>query len=185
MKWRTLLLVLVVLVLLGGGVYVAARKLGETEAARLQTLQPKVRAAFERGRAELSAVHSIELVVVSTRRNQEQQDAKVAAGLSVNKTSWHQLDRGIDVQTARKNAAGKLVADPDGKDLPSYRKLHEVMKKHGFQGTPNGAAFNADGTVRKFKNGSGKEISDIGHLEFTEGLTLAQAIAADKKAGLA
>jgi hypothetical protein len=184
-KTRYVVVAIIVLVLLGGGVYVAARKLGETEASRLQQLQPKVRVAFEAGRAELSAVHGIELVVVSTRRTADQQAAKVAAGLSATSTSWHLLGRGIDVQTARKNSAGKLVADADAKDIDSYRRLHQVMGKHGFRGTPNGAAFNADGSVRTFKNAAGKAISDVGHLEYTEGLTFAQAQAADQKAGLA
>lgn len=179
-----LVALVVALLLVGGGIYVAGRKLGETEASRLQTLQSRVRLAFEAGRAELSAVHGIELVVVSTRRNQDQQNAKIEAGQSATKNSWHLLDRAVDVQTARK-IAGKYIPDPDAKDLDSYRKLHAVMKRHGFQGTPNGAAFNADGSVRTFKNASGKTISDVGHLEFTDGLTFAAAQKRDAATGVA
>jgi hypothetical protein len=181
LNWRTALLVLAVLLVLGGGAYVAARKLGVTEAGRLDQLLPKVRAAFERGRAELSSVHKIELVVVSTRRSADEQAAKVEAGLSATRQSWHLLGRGIDVQTGRADEDGDLQWDPEGRDLDSYRKLQQVMGKYGFRGTPNGAAFNADGSVRKFANASGKQISDIGHLEWTEGMTFAQAQAKDAK----
>jgi len=184
MRARYVFLVLVVLLLVAGGAYVAVRKLGESEETRRQALQPKVRAAFDGLRAELSAVHGIELVLVSTRRTPEQQAAKVAAGVSATSNSWHLLGRAFDVQTARKNAAGKIVADPDGKDVASYQKLHELAKKYGLRGVPNGQPFDAKGAKAYITTSSGK-VWDVGHLEFAEGMTFAAAKAADEKAGLA
>jgi hypothetical protein len=180
---RRYVLVVIVLLLLLGGAYVATRKLGESEETRRARLLPQVRAAFDALRAELSAVHGIELVLVSTRRTEDEQAAKVAAGLSATNNSWHLLGRALDVQTARPNAAGKFISDPDGKDVASYKTLHQVASRHGFRGVPQGSPFDSKGSKAYIETKNGK-VWDVGHLEFPQGMTFAQAKAAADK-GLA
>ena len=167
-------IILLVLVLLAAGGAVALRKLGETEEQRRQRLLPQVRAAFDRVRAELSATHGIELVIVSTRRTEDEQAVKVAEGKSTTNNSWHLLGRALDVQTARKSpTTGKYVADPNGKDLDSYKRLHEVARRHGFRGIPNGSPFTSEGKKALLSNG----VWDVYHIEYPEGMTFAQAAA--------
>lgn len=155
------------------------RKMGPVEASRRAKLLPQVRLAYDALRAELAALHGIELLLVSTRREQLEQDAKVAAGLSATRDSWHLLGRALDVQTGRPNAAGEIVWDAKGKDVESYRTLHRVAPRYGFRGTPNGSAFGPDGSPAYIKTSSGK-VWDAGHLEFREGYaSVAAARAAD------
>jgi hypothetical protein len=181
---RGTIIVLVVLLLLVGGA-VAVRQLGKSEAARRLALLPKVRSAFDGLRAELAS-SGIELVLVSTRRSQAEQDAKVKAGQSATNNSWHLLGRGLDVQTAKKNAQGKLVVDADAKDLASYKKLHEVAKRYGFRGIPQGSPFTSSGDKAYITNAQGKKIWDVYHLEFPEHYpSVAAARAADSSSGVA
>lgn len=183
MKLSHVLILLAVLALLVGGA-VAVRKLGNAEAERRERLLPKVRTAFDGVRAELAAVHGIELAIVSTRRTEDEQAAKVAAGVSATNQSWHLLGRAVDVQTGRRNSAGAVVWDPNGKDLASYQRLHEVARRYGFRGVPQGSPFDSKGN-RAYINGSKGPIWDGGHLEFTDGLTFAQAKERDAKTGMA
>jgi hypothetical protein len=165
--------------------FLTVRQLGDSEAARRARLLPQVRSAFDGLRNELSAVHGIELILVSTRRTQAEQDAKVAAGLSAAKDSWHLLGRALDVQTARRNKEGKLIADPLGDDVVSYQRLHEVAKGYGFRGVPNGSPFTGDGKKAYISTSSGK-VWDVFHLEYAERFkTVAEARKADQKVGLA
>jgi hypothetical protein len=179
-------LLLIVVLLLLGGVFVVARKLGENEAARRQQLMPQARSAFDGLRAELSSVYGIELALVSTRRTAAQQDAKVKAKQSATNSSFHLLGRAFDVQTGRKDpTTGKVKFDDKATDVASYKKLHEVAKRYGLEGVPRGSPFDAKGNKAHVVLADGSKIWDVYHLQFTEGLTFAQAKAADAKAGLA
>lgn len=180
---RGWLLLFIVLAILVGGV-VAVRKLSETEAARLAKLRPEVRDAVQRIRAEL-AREGIETFVGSTRRDEVEQAAKVAAGLSDTKSSWHLLGRGIELYVGtpdgkNKDGTPKIVADVKGKNIAGYRRMHEVAKRHGGRGIPNGQPFDAKGNPAHITTSSGK-VWDVAHLEFSGGLTFAQAQAADTR----
>ena len=123
----------------------------------------------------------------STRRDEVEQAAKVAAGLSATKSSWHLLGRGIELYvgtpdgTKNKDGTPKVVADVNGKNIAGYRRMHEVAKRHGGRGIPNGSPFDGKGNPAHITTSSGK-VWDVAHLEFSGGLTFAQAAAADAKA---
>lgn len=175
-------LVLLALVVLGGGAaVVVVRKLGESEAARLAKLQANVRTAVEQLR-EAAADEGIETFVGSTVRSEDEQAAKVAAGLSTTDKSWHRLGRALELYVMAPDANGKLQPDMAVKQpgtQEKYRRLHQLSKRFGFNGIPytgegGGAPFTADGKPAKLSNG----VWDVGHLEFRKGQTWAQAAAA-------
>lgn len=181
MNARTLLLLLALVALLLGGL-LAMRKLGQVEESRRQTLVPRARAAFDGLRSAMATKHGIELVLVSARRTEAEQAKKVASGRSQTDESWHEVGRAVDVQTARRDAAGKLVIDAEARDIESYRLLHQESKAFGWRGIPNGSPFKADGSKAYTSNGNW----DVYHLQLQEGFkTVAEARAADDKARLA
>jgi hypothetical protein len=179
MSRRAWLVVLVLVVVVAGGI-MALRKLSETEESRRAALLPQVRAALDGLRAALAA-RGIQTWIVSTRRTPEQQQAKLDAGVSGTKNSWHLLGRGVDLNVGIKNAAGKVVPDSNGKNEADYRIMQETAKLFGFRGIPNGSPFTADGKKAYITNPSGSKIWDVFHLEFTDGMTFAQAQAADAR----
>lgn len=163
---------LVALVLVGGGVAVVMRKISETEASRRALLEPDVRDAVDRIRAD-AAAEGIETMIGSTRRTEDEQAAKVAAGLSATKNSWHTVGRALELYvmraiaapTAKDPKATKLSADVDGKEVAKYRRLHEIAKRHGGRGIPNGQPFNAAGE-KAYITVNGKAVWDVAHIEF-------------------
>ena len=175
---RNVLLVLLVLFLLVGGAAVALRKFSASEESRLAKLRPHVRAAFEQLRA-YCAGQGIQIYVIDTVRTADQQDAKIAAGQSATKNSWHRLGRAVDFQVQIKDPAGGMMADYKATDAASYRKVHDAAPLFGFHGIPNGSPFTADGKPAHITTASGGKIWDVYHLEFSEGMTFAQAAARD------
>lgn len=175
-------LVLIVVALLVVGGAAVLRKISETEAGRLAKLRPEVRAAWERLRAD-AAAEGIQLYVISTARSEAEQAAEVTAGTSGTDDSWHELRRAIDFQVQwRDPLDGKLKADHKAIEVARYRRVHELSKRHGFRGIPKGSPFDAQGNPAYITNRAGKKIWDVYHLEWTEGLTFAQAAARDKAA---
>lgn len=170
-KRAWIVVIVLAVLLLGGGVVAVKVATTQTEAQKLATLLPQVRAAFERLRSRLAA-QGIKLLVGQTRRTADQQAAVVASGNSATNNSWHLLGRAIDVYVYGPD--GK--PDMDGKHVDLYRKLHAEAAKEGFRGL----AFNADGTKRYITTNKGP-VWDGGHIEFPEGMTFA---AAAKAAGV-
>lgn len=183
MRRDRLLLLLVVLAILLLGGYLVLRKLSDAEEARLSTVRPEVRNAFGRLRAFMAA-EGIELFVVSGGRTAAEQMAKVTAGLSgTGAQSWHLLGRAIDFNVGiRDPATGKLRADNKAEDVAAYRKVHAAAGVFGFRGIPNGSPFKPDGTRAYITNAAGNPLWDVFHLEYTGGMTFAEAKARDGRA---
>jgi hypothetical protein len=167
--WSWLVVVIVVLLLAGGAV-VAVRKLSESEATRLAKLQPDVRDRVQQLR-EAAAAEGIETFVGSTKRSDDEQAAKLAAGLSTTSNSWHELGRALELYVMAPDSAGKLQPDFGVKmgTADKYRRLHKLSKRFGGNGIPytgedGGAPFTADGKPAKLSNG----IWDVGHIEFRQ-----------------
>jgi hypothetical protein len=168
------LVALVLLVLVGGGA-VVMRKISDSEASRRALLEPQVRDAVDRIRAD-AAAEGIETMIGSTRRSEEEQAAKVAAGLSATKNSWHTIGqalelyvmRAIPAPTSKDPKATKLSADVNGVEIAKYRRLHEIAKRHGGRGIPNGQPFLADGSKAYITTSAGK-VWDVAHIEFPLG----------------
>lgn len=176
---RAWIFLLVVLLLLAGGTVVALRKLSETEADRLARLRPEVRRAFEQLR-DAAAREGIQLYVISTARTDAEQAAKVASGVSGTDDSWHELRRAVDFNVQIKDpTTGKLRSDNKGENVAAYRKVHELAPRFGLKGIPNGSPFKPDGTKAYITNAHGAKIWDVFHLQFTEGMTFAQAAKRD------
>lgn len=181
---RGWIILLVVFLLVVGGA-VALRKLSETEESRLAKLRPEVRRAYEQLRAA-AAAQGVQMYVVSTRRTDEQQAAKVAAGVSGTDDSWHELGRGIDFNVQfRDPATGKLKADSKATNVEGYRKVHALAPRFGLTGIPKGSPFGPDGSKAYITNKKGQKIWDVYHLEFKEGMTFAQAAKRDVTRGAA
>ena len=183
MSARRVVLLLLVLVVVAVALM---RRLSETEASRLATLRPEVRAAFERLRAAM-ALQGVQLFVVSTRRTADEQAAKVAAGLSgTGSQSWHLLGRALDFNVGiRDTTTGKLRADAKAENVTDYRRVHDTAHVFGFRGIPDGRPFTIDGKPAYITNASGKKIWDVYHLEYTEGMSYAQAAKRDAGTGVA
>lgn len=178
MSGRAWLFLLVVVVLLVGGA-VVLRKLSETEQARLAKLRPEVRQRYLELRAA-AAAHGVQMYVVSTRRTDEEQAGKVASGVSGTDDSWHELGRAIDFNVQWKDPAdGKLKADSKGKNIDGYRLVHRLAPTFGFKGIPNGSPFDSKGNPAYITNKRGQKIWDVFHLQYTEGMTFAQAAKRD------
>lgn len=164
---RTALVVVVVVVLLAlaGGAVVVVRELTESEAARLDKLERDVRVQVERLR-EAAAAEGIETFVGSTRRSEAEQNAKLAAGLSTTKNSWHELGRALELYVVGPDGKPDMkVAQPGSQE--KYRRLHQLAKRFGGNGIPytgegGGAPFTADGKKATLSNGAW----DVGHIEF-------------------
>ena len=189
MNRRVLLVVVVVvaLVLLGGGAAIVVRKISETEASRRALLEPDVRDAVDRLRAD-AASEGIETMIGSTRRTADEQAAKVAAGLSATKNSWHTIGRALELYvmrvipapTTKDPKATKLSADVDGKEVAKYQRLHAIAKRHGGRGIPGGQPFTATGEKAYITTSAGK-VWDVAHIEFPGGFaTVADALKAQQ-----
>jgi hypothetical protein len=135
-----------------------------SEEARAQQLLPQVQTALQQVQDALRA-EGIDTYIGSTRRNQAEQDANVAKGVSATKNSWHLLGRAVDLYP-------KVNGQPDlqGKNVDLFRRMHEVAAQYGWRGL----AFNPDGSKRYINTVKGK-VWDGGHIEFPEGMTFAQA----------
>jgi hypothetical protein len=142
-----------------------------SEEARAAQLIPTAQLALERTRAELEQDWGIRTYVGSTRRNPDEQAKIVAKGNSATQKSWHLLGRAVDLypydpDTGKPDLAGKHV------DL--FRTMQEVGAGYGW----TNIAFNPDGSKRLItttKNGKQVKVWDGGHMQFTEGMTFAQA----------
>lgn len=178
MSGRAWLFLLVVVLLLVGGA-VVIRKLSTTEEDRLSKLRPEVREAYLQLRAA-AAAKGVQMYVVSTRRTDEQQAAKVAAGVSGTDDSWHELGRAIDFNVQfRDPVDGKLKADSKAANVGAYRTVHALAPAFGLAGIPKGSPFDAQGNPAFITNKQGKKIWDVYHLQYTGGMTFAQAAKRD------
>lgn len=170
MTGRAWIILFVLVALVVGGV-VALRKLSETEEARLARLRPEVRAAFEGLRARMAA-QGVQLYVISTRRTEDEEAEKVAEKKSTTLNSFHLLGRAIDFNVQIKDpATGKVRSDNTGTDVETYRQVQAAARGFGFRGIPNGSPFKPDGSKAYLSSGAW----DVFHLEYTDGLTFAQA----------
>lgn len=170
------LLILLVLALLATGGAIVVRELTKTEAARLQTVQPQVRAAYERLRALLEQ-RGVESFVVSAGRTAEQQAAKVAAKLSDTNNSWHRLGRALDLWLRRR---GESDWDKNARDAALYAELRDAAPLAGF--STIAWRQTSSGWEKKYLSGGAW---DAGHIQFTEGLKFADAAALDAARGYA
>ena len=163
MKRYTFLTIVLLLVLAYGGTKVVMKYI---ENKRLDELLPEVKEAFQKGYAECEA-EGIKLQIGRTFASQDEQNAVNPANTGTS-NSWHTLRRAVDV----------LCFGPDG-TLDSagkfwdttYRRMHEIFAKYGF----TNIAFNSDGTKRYITTKAGTKTWDGGHLQFTSGMTYAQA----------
>lgn len=136
------------------------------ENKRLDELLPEVKEAFQKGYAECETA-GIKLQIGRTYASQETQDAVNPANTGTS-NSWHTLRRAVDVLCYGPD--GSL--DGTGKFWDStYRRMHEIFAKYGF----TNIAFNSDGTKRYITTKAGTKTWDGGHLQFTSGMTYAQA----------
>jgi hypothetical protein len=163
-----IIVAIVVLLALAGGAAVVVRKLSETEASRRQLLEPDVRDAVDALRAA-AAAEGIETMIGSTRRTADEQAAKVAAGLSATKNSWHTVGRALELYVMSPAPTAKdpkkLSADVNGKEVQKYRRLHELAKRFGGRGIPGGQPFTATGEKAYITTNGGK-VWDVAHIEF-------------------
>jgi hypothetical protein len=171
-------IVLALAILTGGGAVVVShvtRKKSEKD--RLEQLLPHVRAKLEALIARLAA-KGLHVYVGSTARDEAEQAALVAGGKSTTNNSWHRLRRAVDLYPI-----DPLTNEPDlaGHNLELFRKMHAEAKALGFVGL----AFNNDGSVRYLQKADGKKFWDGGHLQWTDGMTFAQAETDLKKKGVA
>ena len=174
MSGRAWLILLVVVALFVGGA-VALRKLSETETARLAKLRPEVRTAYE-GLRHYMAAQGIQLYLVSTVRTADEQAEKIEAGRSTTMNSFHRLGRALDFNVAIKDPkTGKVRADNKGENEADLKRVHAAAPRFGFKGIPNGSPWKPDGSRAYLSNGAW----DVFHLEFTEGMTFAQAAKKD------
>jgi hypothetical protein len=185
--WLVVVAIVVLLALAGGGAAVIMRKISETEASRRALLEPDVQQAVDRIRAD-AAAEGIETMIGSTRRTADEQAAKVAAGLSATKNSWHTIGRALEMYvmrripapTAKDPNATKLSADVEGKEIAKYQRLHAIAKRHGGRGIPGGQPFTATGEKAYITTSAGK-IWDVAHIEFPGGFaTVADALKAQQ-----
>lgn len=167
MNARWIIIAAIVVLLLGGGAVVALRVLSKSESARKALLLPQVQSALERLQERLAA-RGVQTFIGSTRRSEDEQAAKYAAGLSATTKSWHLLGRALELYAV-------VDGEPDtsGKREDLIRIIHDEAPHEGFRGI----AYNADGTKHYIKNASGKPVWDANHLEYPEGMTWAQAAA--------
>ena len=141
-----------------------------TPAGRRAGLLPEVREALDAAIAELAA-DGIRVHVGQTIRSSSDQLQLVAAGASGTTRSWHLLGRAADIYPYDP-ATGRL--DMAGSNDALYRRMHAAFTRQGFKNL----AYNPDGTRRYItttKDGKKRKIWDGGHVEFTGGMTWAQA----------
>lgn len=141
------------------------------ETASINALIPPAAAALRNLRDALAQA-GINTRVGSTRRTTAEQAAALASGHSSTTHSWHLLGRAVDLYPFDP-LTGQL--DLAGKNTGLYRKMHQIAAMGGWEGL----AFNADGSRRLLINGAGQKYWDGGHLQFTQGMTFAQAQASD------
>lgn len=158
---------LLVILLIGSGVGI---KLITTagELLRIQGLLPPVRKALQTLREKLAGV-GIRTAVRSTRRTPTEQAELVALGKSDTSQSFHVIGRAVDVYVFGPD--DKL--DLDGKYEDRYLTMHKIAATLGF----TNVAYDAAWKPKYLKSGA----RDLGHLQFTGGMTFAQAQAFDSK----
>lgn len=166
---------LVALIMAGGWAGVATvRKLGLTEKARIDALEPDTRRRYLELRKRMAAKYGIQLRTGQTRRTQDQQNALVAKGLSATKQGWHLVGRAIDVYPIDKKTG---QPDTKGLNVDAFRKMHLEADALGFRGI----AFSPDGSKRYITTSKGK-VWDAGHIEYRgEFRTVAEAAKAKPK----
>ncbi len=165
--WHWLIIIAIVLLLAGGGTVAVVKYVAtETEKKRLAGLLPQVRDALQRTRAALDA-KGIRTLVGETRRDDALQAAHVADGVSATNNSWHKLGRAVDLYPY---VDGK--PDLDGKHVETFRTMQIEAGKNGF----HNIAFNTDGSLKYIVTSKGK-VWDGGHMQYTDGMTFAQAAA--------
>lgn len=110
--------------------------------------------------------------VGSTRRTAAEQAAALASGHSSTSHSWHLLGRAVDLYPF-----DPLTGQPDmdGRNDGLFQQMHAIASSLGW----TGLAYNADGTRRLLTNAAGQKYWDGGHLQWTEGMTFADAQEAD------
>lgn len=138
-----------------------------TEQRRLDGLLPEVRDALANLRQRL-LTKGLRTFVGSTLRDDAQQLAVVESGHSSTSHSWHLVGRAVDLYPY-----DPLTDQPDlaGHNLELFRMMHAEASVLGF----TGLAFNADGSKRYITTNKGKTW-DGGHLQYTGGLTFADAV---------
>lgn len=166
-----IVLVVLVLLLLGG----AAAAPIVVDAVKGYTrdpnkLLPHVRDALAELRRRLDA-EGIRTFVGQTLRSIEYQRTLVGKA-SDTLDSWHLLGRAVDLYPYNPDTG---QPDLPGKRIDLFRRMHDVAKTLGFEGI----AFNADGSLRRLKSGA----VDLGHLQFRDGMTFAQAARAQRLEG--
>lgn len=145
------------------------RDLTTSEADKRASLLPEVQPAFDRLRAAAAAA-GIDFHLVSAIRTADEQADNLAKGASATSHSWHLLGRAVDLwvldpETGAWDSAGRR------EDL--YRRLHlEIAAPLGWQTI----AFNPDGSARYIQTSKGRT-RDLAHLQYTSGLTWADAAA--------
>lgn len=147
----------------------APASLNPSEQARLEQLIPEAQTALVSLMARLRQL-GIQTYVGSTRRNPAEQAAIVQRGNSATQHSWHLLGRAVDLYPRLPNGQPDL----NGSQLDAFRTMHAESKAFGW----SGLAFNADGSKRLItttKGGKQAKVWDGGHLQFTDGMTWAQA----------
>lgn len=161
-----ILIIVLTLVLLMGRM--VRKRITMTQSERLNALLPEVRSNLQRLRETLSA-KGITTFVGRTGATEEQQESLVQSGKSGTRQSFHRLGRAVDlyIRDPTTNAV-----DFKGRNEDLYRTMHNLAPVFGF----TGLAFNADGSKRFLRTKSGP-IWDIGHLQYTSGMTFAQAAA--------
>jgi hypothetical protein len=153
---------------------VPERKSMGSEAAKIGALVPAARDALVSLRKRLDGM-GIKTLVGSTRRTDSEQASNVEKGVSATQNSWHLLGRGVDLYVYDDKTG---IPDLNGVRLDLYRTMHAEAAKLGW----TGLAFNPDGSKRYITTKTGK-VWDGGHLQFTQGMTFAQAKAAGESVG--
>jgi hypothetical protein len=149
----------------------AAVKLGLTEKSRLDMLQPHVRSRVEELIRRM-AEKGIKLYVGSTKRTREKQAKIVSAGRSAAPVSWHLLGRAVDIYPVDP-VTGK--PDTSGKNINLFKTMMKEAEALGFRQL----AFKPDGS-KLYIMGAKGEFWDAGHIEYRDGMTIAQAAQREK-----
>lgn len=163
---------LIFVLLIGSGV---AQQLvtSAAELVRLSGLIPPVRVALQKVRQRLID-RGIRTAIRSTRRTQAQQDQKVAEQKSDTANSYHLLGRAVDMYVFGPD--GEL--DLAGKHENLYRIMHQEGAKDGF----TNISFSTDYTKPVYLKSGAR---DLAHMQWTEGLSFAQAKERNKELGYA
>lgn len=135
----------------------------------MQTLLPSVRDRLLGLRADCNKA-GYDIFFGSCCRTAAEQTSIVASGASATDHSWHVVRRACDVYCYADNG----VLDMKGIGLGRYRQMHRLAEASGGMGVKGLPFSKTDGN---FRLKSGKTVSDLGHIEFRDGLEWATAYA--------